>query len=346
MKQQEIKKTRNYYFDILRIWACIMVIINHTNSWVFGTYYPELSGKLSLVLFFLCKTGVPIFFMISGALLLNKEESYKKVYGSRCLRIVFALIFGSLLFVENTEKSFFEDIVSGTYTTVYWYLYTYIGILLILPFLRKMRRSFSENDYIFFVGINFIVTVLLPFMTYLEVIPSVSGYLSLPFFTGPILYLFLGDFLHHYGQKLFIKISFLWKCIILIVCAAGSVIFSYMMTVQEYENSGHFVLALDNIYNMPIMICSASIFVLVQILFADLSIPMKLQKVILEISSCTFGIYLIHMELIEQTKELLSYLCIKINDWVAVLLNDILVFVLGLCIASILRRIPMLKKIL
>ena len=70
-------KERKLYFDILRIIAITCVVYNHTNEYgyyryaivnnqVFSCLYAALGAFIAI--------GVPLFFMISGALLLEKEE--------------------------------------------------------------------------------------------------------------------------------------------------------------------------------------------------------------------------------------------------------------------------------
>jgi surface polysaccharide O-acyltransferase-like enzyme len=49
------------------------------------------------------KMGVPLFFMASGALLLGKEESIKKVIKSRFLRYLTVLIIASFMVSAKSE---------------------------------------------------------------------------------------------------------------------------------------------------------------------------------------------------------------------------------------------------
>ena len=74
-------KSREAFLDVLRIIACFFVIVNHTNSDIFKSATPaSLTWFVSLTYFFISKIAVPIFFMISGYLLLNKADGYKKPF--------------------------------------------------------------------------------------------------------------------------------------------------------------------------------------------------------------------------------------------------------------------------
>ena len=79
-----MKDERIMYYDLLRIAACIFVVINHT-IWFFDMYnkIPFSTWMVSNAIFFICKIAVPIFIMLSGALLLEREESYKDLVINR-----------------------------------------------------------------------------------------------------------------------------------------------------------------------------------------------------------------------------------------------------------------------
>ena len=148
-----MKENRKHFLDLLRIIACFLVIVNHTNSTIFMHSSPNsIRWYVSLAFFFVSKIAVPVFFMISGYLLLNKVEDWKKTF-SRVLRIIVVLlvcaviyaIYNGLFISENgTFKSIVEDILlvyKKSPTNALWYLYAYIGILLMLPFLQKRWES-------------------------------------------------------------------------------------------------------------------------------------------------------------------------------------------------------------
>ena len=89
------------HIDALRIIACLMVIFNHTNDR--GFYRYALDDLHSIIWWFdtffsaACKAGVPVFFMITGANLLGKQESYTKTF-SRAKKILLCLITWSLIY--------------------------------------------------------------------------------------------------------------------------------------------------------------------------------------------------------------------------------------------------------
>jgi len=121
--------------------------------------------------------GVPIFFMISGYLLLppEKEIPLKKLFGKYVLRIAIALfIFGSLfsilelLFSTKTLRlSFLLEALSMTATrntwAHLWYLYALLGVYIVLPLLKMMVCGLTR-EYRLYVLIVLALTALnIPF---------------------------------------------------------------------------------------------------------------------------------------------------------------------------------------
>ena len=121
------------YIELLRIIAIFLVMFNHT--WVYGfSYFNQCVGTpwywFYLFWSILVKIDVPLFFMISGALLLKKEEeSVTVLYKKRVSKIIIALSlfsFISYLFliykgqVDNFSiigflKGLWEGNISGQY---------------------------------------------------------------------------------------------------------------------------------------------------------------------------------------------------------------------------------------
>ena len=90
------KKEKYIYLEIIRIIAMFFVIFNHTGIEGFFLYFKQDPGSFSYWLYsfisIFCKFSVSIFFMISGALMLGKEESIKTLWEKRILKMILFLI--------------------------------------------------------------------------------------------------------------------------------------------------------------------------------------------------------------------------------------------------------------
>lgn len=146
------------YFEICRIAAVFCIMYQHTggrgiDAWMYTeshfVYITSLIGRI------VSSIGVPLFWMVSGALLLPKTESFKKVYGKRIPRMAGVLVLFSIIryfylfMVESQNISlgeFFRRFYRQDLFLPYWFLYAYLGILLVLPFLRKMVQNLTEQE--------------------------------------------------------------------------------------------------------------------------------------------------------------------------------------------------------
>ena len=87
------KKNRRVDIDIIRIIACFLVVFHHTRGYQAFGYTASLpEAWIYSLVSVITRMNVPLFFMLSGSLLLqDKQESYKYIFTHRILRIVIIL---------------------------------------------------------------------------------------------------------------------------------------------------------------------------------------------------------------------------------------------------------------
>ena len=196
--------------SLLRIVATISVIALHTAGTV-TTAVPQLEGGMftffNLITIAFC-WAVPVFFMITGSLLLNprKELTASKCVKKYALRMVLALfIFGipfALLMLIFNQGAFSPVMLIDSVLAVFtgdtfahlWYLYVLVGIYLILPVLRAFVKNAPKKDIQIILAVLFLLDFILP---------TVSAYTGLSFefsipFTYPVFYLFTGYYVSSY----------------------------------------------------------------------------------------------------------------------------------------------------
>ena len=161
MSEKQIEK--DISTEVIRILAIILVIFNHTDGYFL--YYSNTGNPItwwfSLTGSILCRSDVPLFIMITGSLLLDKKESVREVYTKRIRRIGIILILFSLFYYilnvcRNVEKEFslsdfIKGLLNGSIQESFWYLYLYLGLLLVLPLLRKMAVSCKNSELRYFL---------------------------------------------------------------------------------------------------------------------------------------------------------------------------------------------------
>lgn len=156
-------------YDVMRIVAIIAVLLNHLPAYHIYHDAQGAAAVCGLVLSVGIRIGVPLFAMVSGALLLGRHESYRDLWRKRIVRMLLVIvIFEALLYVEfhftrGTALSFAEflrGMLAGTLpgTTSYWFLYAYLGFLIMLPFLRRVAQSMTRADFLWLIGVHILLT--------------------------------------------------------------------------------------------------------------------------------------------------------------------------------------------
>ena len=153
-----------------------MVIFNHSNGRGFHRYITDNVNSWVWVwdtfLSTMCKVGVPLFFMISGANLIGKEETFRKSF-KRANRIIVCLFFWSLFYyyieaiTSNADFNVLDSLTKmiKNYYWHLWYLYAYVAFIFTLPILRKLSINLGLNEFIFLLVIGTILTFFLPIIS-------------------------------------------------------------------------------------------------------------------------------------------------------------------------------------
>ncbi len=344
-----MEKKHNYAFDILRIMACFLVIVNHTNSEVFLGMEPSLTWVLSVAYFYLSKIAVPIFLMISGALLLRKDYTYKDILIHKVGRIAAVLIIFSLyIFLIEEGNSFnlhvfFDRILESPIITSYWYFYMLLGAYLILPFLRKLVVSFKKQDWLyFFIGWAFF-SGLCPILVRYELIPTITYWFDVQIMSSFIGYLFTGYFI---SQHVFTHKTELRMWIATIILVPIILVISVFSALYELHTWGQLYLMLDNLYYLTTMICAVLIFFTVYTLASRLHFENKFGHALSTIASTTFGIYILHLNYNTHLSYVRYDLLYLNNRLISVVLYEIFLFAFCSLAAACLKKVPLIGKLL
>ena len=345
-------KGRMAFLDFLRILAAFLVIVNHTNSFVFKTRTPaELQWHLSLLWYYVSKTAVPVFVMISGACLLGKQDSYGKI-GRRILRTVLALVLASYLYFlwdawvyyglwprAVDFGALFGRIWRGEITDGFWYLPLYLGLLLTLPLWQKMASAMEKRDYEYLMALTFAVGAAWPLLSHY--VPA----LEMPKFLGqmiPCSYLglfFAGHYLVKYREPRRNSVPISALLLSLAVCwALTRLEFDRVEPGQQY-----WFMDERTTPALPVIAASLSLFWLARCAFG----ARRSGRLLAELGGCAFGIYLLQDLVIAESKNRLFLpLCGKMPAFGAALCWEAVVFAAALAGAWLLRRIPGVKRIL
>lgn len=187
-------KERIFYYDFLRAFAIIAVIICHVDFY-FGPLNTPFEVIAQMTFHDIGRIGVPIFLMISGALLLNRDyPSLGDFLKRRFTRIIYPFIFWIILitltnFYFHKSYAYMWNVFIGN-PSIMWYFWTLIGIYLAIPIINIFIKEYGEKGCQYFLAIWFIFLILNTFNLY-----PLFPYFKLDYFAGFIGYPVLGYFL-------------------------------------------------------------------------------------------------------------------------------------------------------
>lgn len=349
MKQQE-KKSANHmvWIDLVRVIACFFVIVNHTNSQIFVNTTPSVEWFISLTYFFVSKIAVPLFVIISGYLLLDRQDSYYNNF-CRIMRMATVLFFASLgyylyfvslgrIYSSFSWVEFLGIIVKGPMTGAFWYLYLYIGLLIMLPFLQKLVKGMERKDFHVFFAISAVVYGIWPILEHYVPVIELSENLELPLFASYVAMLMLGYYFKKYAVSR--KNTKIGSAVIFVVAIAFNVIATYMEYTYVSQDSNKY-LFLDERTFFPIVLAACCVFYI----FKDMKLHGFVGRIISLAGSCAFGIYLLSDFLIGYFQFVFDFFSRYMSPILAVLIMEGWIFVLGFVVIYFVKKIPIIKEL-
>ena len=87
-----LKKDRIFYLDEIRALAILLVLLAHTIQ-NFPVQVDYLASPTLLSYLTISRMGVPLFFMLSGALLIGKDYTLSEFFKKRFTRVLIPAVF-------------------------------------------------------------------------------------------------------------------------------------------------------------------------------------------------------------------------------------------------------------
>ena len=308
-------REKNYNLELIRMISFILVIAIHVSNYYCRAYGEITQGEylFSLATDTLARLSVPSFFMISGALLLGREETVDKHLrrvGRFCIALV---VWSAVYYVWNIYymKTAFDlkEILYVPAEAHLWYLYAMIPIYLVLPFFQIICRHMDLRlEKVFFC-----VTTGWVLFNFLLWIMGGEAYYDLPIIGDRIYawYLFAGYFIYKYRRH--IRIS---QRMLLVICGLSmAATFGITWGVTAYTGT-HYEDALS--YISPTVVIAAMAFFLFMLRLGNTHVQLrgKTKRVIDLFCGCSFGIYLIHILFLDNYKKYMEPS--DLSAWIAV----------------------------
>ncbi len=290
---------KKYWIDYLRVISMLAVIIIH----VTGCHYVKFEeiGIFEWWFVNLLKAAssfaVPLFVMISGAVLLGKDATLFGFYKKRTIRLIPPIIFWTIFYIgfkfyQNwnldsliwfLKTGLFAD---GRAAVHLWYLSMFACLMLFAPFVNMFINGVKPNSME--LGIFIVLIFLFYSFNCMSVIAKNLIDINIHWFKTFIWYLayFLGGFyIDRYSKHINIGNTVLLA--VIAISILGGALLNYYFVIS-YGISKDFLI-LDNMSPIVILITTL-IFLLAR---KNMSI-LHNNKIISLISEVSFGVYLIH----------------------------------------------------
>ncbi|PIE58032.1 MAG: hypothetical protein CSA33_05075 [Desulfobulbus propionicus] len=331
-------------FDLLRVVACFLVVLLHTSGYkfyIFDEYWWASNFYDSL-----SRCSVPIFFMISGALLLTKEENIFLFYKKRVQRLLPPIIAWSIIYMlwnyyhgvsYGNLWGWIKTLLKGPVFFHLWYLYSIFGLYLFTPFLRKIYINSSIKEKVIFLFIWFFVSSLPSLSHLFDIKANIVSVYNLKYFSDYIGYFFSGAFLYEYRRNV-------TKYNIINILGYMISVFCIMFFTYIFSKKNGSPTEIFYVYT--------SIFVIMSSLFfynicykAGYIINNLFAKIIRYLSQLTLGIYCIHILVMDR---LYVYFSINVNMgnvWWSIPLTAVISFCFSAIIILIIKKIKIIRVI-
>lgn len=328
-------KNRIFYLDKLRVIAIFSVIVIHVSATMFySTSVKTLDWQVMNFFDSLTRFAVPLFVMMSGALLLNsnKEYSIKELYRKKIFRLIIAFLFWSLIyamyhfFIDNASlKVSIINFIEGEYHQ--WFIFMIIILYIMIPILKVVIKDKKVTEY--FLIISFIFTCVVPCLTYFPAIgDNINGIINksyINFFTGYTFYFILGHYLNTYHIKTKHKnILYIVAILAIIFTVIGSSLISII-----YEKP---ISILYNYFFINTSVVAMAIFI-----YAKDYLNKKTHPFISKLSNLSFGIYLVHV-LILFIFQKIGFVSTLFNPLLSIPIISIACFFISACIILIIKK--------
>lgn len=223
-------------------------------------------------------------------------------------------------------------------STALWYLYLYLGILIMMPLLQKLVLNMKNYDFYYFMFWSILFMGTIPIIEHYKPEWILYKFFSIPMFAVSVGLLFAGYYIDNLEK---LKKTFAFTSVLLIVILTFVTV---TLTYREYIISSDDFLFYDNRELITTTGCSLGIFYIVKYLFENIKLSERVEQYIFRLGNLTFGIYLLSDFLIEKGRPVRNILETLVNPLIAVGVYQVIIFVLGALVTLLLKRVPGVNK--
>jgi surface polysaccharide O-acyltransferase-like enzyme len=337
--ETHLSEPRNQGLDLLRIFAMIAVVVIHAAApYILGNKPLDGSYITAITFDSFARFCVPVFVMISGALMLTVNEDIDKnpwqYYGKKVLRFLPPIIFWSVFYwgfsgkigyilQSSSLEIAFNEIKHTLIREIpyyhMWYLFMMPGLFFMAPMFRFLKRKSTPKQWIA-LGIGLLIFGMLHNAWRQQVSSWAWYYAEFVDFLG---YLILGDII--FNRKF-------PKAVSLFSYIGGSI----ALSVATYFFTQSYVASF-----LSILIAIPTIG-LYAFLTSDKST--KDSKIVYDIALSSFGIYLVHPFIVDSIMRATNF-SLTGHTGINIVVYTTITLILSYILVKVIRVIPILKRV-
>lgn len=343
------------WLDLMRVVSIFMVIIIHAASPLYNNWkdLPRSEWMAGNIYNSIARVSVPLLFMISGYLLLSRQEDIRSFYMNRVRKVVVPLLAWSVIYLIwvnngyanytfiNAIKAIVLVIITKPAYYHLWFVYALLAIYMLVPVLRVFVRAADEATLRYFALIWFVFGPLRDFVA--QKILGINLAFDLGFFNEYIGYFYLGYVLGRwkFSQRVTRLAGLTYVLLVIYIIYATCTLSAAKGSYNDFY-----------LYYLRLSMVAVAIVAFIWLKHAGESLSMKFgekfERSLRRISASTFGIYLIHamiLALLKWGSFGFKLTALSAPPIIMVPLLTLVVFLISYIIVSILQRIPFLRAI-
>lgn len=329
-----MRKIRNINLDLLKVLACVGVVLLHTTM---GGFKETGSWNLLAYLYYLGTYSIPLFFMINGYLLLGKREITYLYILQKVKWILITVSSWTFIvwlfhrdFTTNPIKKIVGSLIQRGYFSQFWFFGALILIYLCLPIVRQFLNS--KRSYLYSLSLLMTIGLIFELLNILLQMPIQTYVIQTFRLWTWFFYYLLGGYIAQFTKEE-IKSRFKnWMKIASILLLLISPIILFFIAKTTYHN-----FFAEYFYDILLVkVVSVGIFLTI----FSLVLNENSNKWIIFLSNQTMGIFIIYTYIMKVWEKLFGF-----NFIGSYLLFAIFTLSVSFIIVGMLMKIPYFNRI-
>lgn len=351
-----MKKT-NYNFpaDVVRTLAICGVVIIHVVLAVGGRpdFFGGISWWFATILDSFSRAAVPLFIMLSGYFLLNKNESLLNSFKRTLTRLIVPLLFWFIANViwnqGHPSLVNFNLSLVGRLLTVnvfdLYFLIILIGLYLISPILRAFLQKSSYETQRNFMLVTLIGGVVIFLSQYLLFLCTPAESFT---YWVPYAGLFVAGFVLGNNLERIKRTKLLTS--VYIVSLLSTIGLTYLFNLLNIHGNkildSHGCLSFYSASNLSINVVVMSVCAFILLMRLNFNwVHLRIHNLITSIAGASLGIYVLHtffLDILDGRLHIFDHIA---PAWLYIVIKWSIIFSLSYVLSIILMKIPLIKKV-